>query len=330
VALARLLPAGDTGQLLLTVAVLRAVAVAGAVLVAGHLPRLARACGVDPAVAVWLGLVTPLVAVHAVAGVHHDALVAGLVVAALAGAAGGTGRRGAALAGALLGLAVAVKVTAIVAGPFLLLLAAAGGPGRAGRRGAPAVVATVAAAAAFAVLTAATGLGTGWVGALRDTGSLAQWTSLPTGLGMAAGYALRALGAPDAYDPAVAVARTLGLAALAVLLAAVLWRAWRARPGPATRTVVGCCGVALAAVVVLGPVVYPWYALAPLAVLAAAAPAAAHRWLAAVTLVLAALVLPSGLGLAVLTKFPGALLDVAVVLALSWAWWRRGRRAPAR
>jgi hypothetical protein len=353
VALARLLPAGDTGQLLLAVAVLRSAAVAGVVLVAAYLPRLARACGVDPAAALWLGVATPLVAVHAVAGAHHDALVAGLVVAALARAAGGTGRRGgpppkaaapdapapdapaqdgaparAAVAGALLGLAVAVKVTAIVAGPFALLLAAGGGPARAGRRAAPAVVAAVAAAATFAALTVATGLGTGWVRALGDTGSLAQWTSLSTGLGMAAGYALRAVGAPEAYDQAVAVARALGLAALAVLLAAVLLRAWRAAASTATtRTVVGCCGVALAAVVVLGPVVYPWYALAPLAVLAAAtAVVPARRWLAAATLVFAALALPSGLGLAVLTKFPGALLDVAVVLALSWAWFRRRRR----
>ena len=340
VALARLLPAGDTGQLLLAVAVLRSAAVAGAVLVAAHLPRLARACGVDPAAALWLGVATPLVAVHAVAGAHHDALVAGLVVAALAWGAGGTVPGGgpvpggvvarAAVAGAAVGLAVAVKVTALVAAPFVLLLVAGGrpsGPGGPGRRVAPAAVAAVAAAATFVVFTVATGLGTGWVGALGDTGSLAQWTSLPTGLGMAAGYALRAVGAPEAYDQAVAVARALGLAALAVLLAAVLLRAWRAAASTAmTRAVVGCCGAALAAVVVLGPVVYPWYAVAPLAVLAATTTAApARRWLEVATLVLAAMALPSGLGLAVLTKFPGALLDVAAVLALSWMWWRRRR-----
>ena len=57
--------------------------------VLGPVERLVyRACGVDPAVATWLGLLSPLVAVHAISGAHNDALLAGLVVAALAVAAG--------------------------------------------------------------------------------------------------------------------------------------------------------------------------------------------------------------------------------------------------
>jgi hypothetical protein len=326
VALARTVAAGESAQLLVALGGLRLVAVAGALLVAAYGPRLARACGVSPAVASWLGLVTPLVAVHVVAGGHNDAVVAGLVVAGLALVAGERSLPAVAnvAAGAALGLAVAVKVTAFAALPFAALLAL--GPGRRWRSAAVLVGAAV---VAFAGVSLLTGLGTGWVAALSGTGALAQWTSLPTGLGMAAGYALWGIGFPGAYEPAVAVARAAGLVALVAVAVALLVRAWRAVGD--TRVVVASAGAVLAAVMVLGPVVYPWYAVTALAVLAAAVVHPRVRWwLAVATLVLTALVLPSGLGVPVLTKFPGAMLVAAAAVAVSWWWWRRWRRPRPR
>jgi len=332
VALARAVAGTDPAALLVAVGGLRVVAFAGALLVAGFGPRLARACGVAPAPAAWLGLVTPLVAVHVVSGGHHDALVAGLVVAGLAAAAGGAAStppgdlRPAAAAGVALGAAVAVKVTALAVVPFALVLA--------GRRGAgPAAGLAVAAVASFGAVSVASGLGVGWTAALAGTGALVQWSSLPTGLGMAAGYLLWGLGAPEAFDPAVTVARAAGVAALAGVAAALLWRSWRRRTQ--TREVVVAAGATLAAVAVLGPVFYPWYAVPALAVLATAVGSPlARRWLAAGTLALTALVLPSGLGVPVLTKLPGALAVAlgtavaAVVLLRRVA--PRGRRVPVR
>ncbi|GAB3811359.1 hypothetical protein GCM10027605_51270 [Micromonospora zhanjiangensis] len=386
---------------------------------------MARACGVDPRTALWLGLLSPLVAVHLVSGAHNDGLVIGLVVAALAlvadpgrtpdedrpptadgprpvtsdgtatgspvggpGAGGrpavGTDRTGvgwSAVAGVLLGLAVAVKVTALVAVPFAIMLAVLGRRPRAVRRAAAAVGGGV--LLTFAVLSLATDLGLGWVGALSGTGSLVQWTSLPTGVGMAVGYLFRLLGQPAAVDPAVAVARLAGLVALAGICALLLFRAGRATlravrmPGPvepagsagvdpglagvgpgsagvdpgsagptgvaevtvdgpasrtaARRVVVTACGVTFAALAVLSPVFYPWYALVPFAVLAAGV--ADPRWvrrLAAATLGLALLVLPDGLGLAVRTKLPGALLDVVLLVLLVVAAARAVRSGAAR
>jgi hypothetical protein len=309
--------AAATGTLLATVGVLRLVALAGGLLIAGYGVRLARACGVDPAAARWLGLLSPLVFVHAASGAHNDVLAAGLVVAALAVAT--AARTPATLAaGALLGLAVAVKVTALVAVPFVVLVVVRDGAAGRVARASAAVVG--AAAVAFAAVTAATGLDLGWIGALSDTGSLVQWTSLPTGIGMAAGYLLRALGAPGAYDEAVAAARIVGLVAFAAIGLALIGRALaavRRRAPDAVRTVVVSCGAALAAAAVLSPVFYPWYALAPLAVLAAGVTdQRARRWLAAAAIALSFLVLPNGLGLAVLTKLPGALLDVVLVAAI--------------
>jgi hypothetical protein len=380
VAIARALTASTGGQLLVAISLFRAVALGGALLLARYVPRLARACGVDPAAATWLGLLSPLVAVHVVSGAHNDALLAGLVVAALALALAAPGQRALALAapgeralalaapaqralalaapgerrarlavavaaGAVLGLATAVKVTAVVAVPFVVLLATIpSSRDRAARlagdspdvrpdlweRGRAGVAVLGGGVLAFAGLTVATGLDLGWIGALRDTGRLAQWTSLPTGLGMAAGYALRLAGRPEAYATAVAVARVLGLAALVAAFAALVVRGWRAAAGPpatAPRVVVTACGSAFAALAVLSPVFYPWYAVTALAVLAAGV--ADPRWrrrLAGLALALSFLVLPGGLGLAVLTKLPGALLDVVLVVALIVA----ARRASTR
>lgn len=347
VALARLFATGPDPQLLVTIAGLRLAAVTGGLLIAGYGRRLARVCGVEPATAAWLGLVTPLVALHVVSGAHNDAVVAGLIVASLALAAGrrpgrppaephrqrpGGAALGSAGAGLLLGLAVAVKVTALAAFPFVVLLAAGSGraAGAESRPGPPVLgrgaVVAAATGAGFLGVTLLTGLGFGWVAALTDTGSLVQWSALPTGLGMAVGYVLRGLGVPGGYDVAVAVARSLGFLGLAVLAAAMLVRAWRRRAEP--RQVVLAAGVVLAAVVVLGPVLYPWYAVTPLAVLALAVLAPRHRrWLVVATLVLCLLVLPSGLGVPVLTKGPGA-VAVAVAVVVWLRWWVRRRRRP--
>ena len=340
VGLARALTGTEPAALLVAIGGLWAAAVAGALLVAGFGPRLARACGLAPAPAAWLGLVTPLVLLHAVAGGHHDALVAGLLVAGLAVvAAPPTPRTGpawwgavapAVASGAALGAAVAVKVTALAVVPFALVLAWRRGPG-------PAAGLLAGAVASFAALSLATGLGTGWTGALSGTGALVQWSSLPTGLGMAAGYLLWGLGAPGAFDAAVAVARAAGLVALAGVGAGLLLRSWRHRQQ--TGVVVAAAGATLAAVAVLGPVFYPWYALPALAVLAAATRSVEIRWwLAVATLVLTALVLPTGLGVPVLTKFPGALAVAAGTAVVAVALLRgtllrrtpRGRRVPVR
>ena len=59
--------------------VMRLLALLGVYLIARYLPRLARACGVEPSLAVWAGLLNPLVLMHFVSGAHNDALMLGLV-----------------------------------------------------------------------------------------------------------------------------------------------------------------------------------------------------------------------------------------------------------
>ncbi|SCG38785.1 polyprenol phosphomannose-dependent alpha 1,6 mannosyltransferase MptB [Micromonospora halophytica] len=71
------------GGLVGTLALLRSFAVAGVLLAALCLPGLARACGVPARRAAWLGLASPLVGVHLVAGAHNDAVMLGLLLLGL-------------------------------------------------------------------------------------------------------------------------------------------------------------------------------------------------------------------------------------------------------
>ena len=96
---------------------------------------------------------------------------------------------------------------------------------------------------------------------------------------------------------------------------ALLW--WRRRP----------VWLALAATALLGPVFFPWYALVPLAALAAT-PTLDRNRVGVIVAVLALLVLPDGTGLAALTKPVGAFLDVVLVIVLGVRLFRAGRARP--
>jgi hypothetical protein len=300
------------GHLWVVILLLRLVAVAGIALAAVYLPRVARACGVDGARAAWLGLASPIVGVHLVAGAHNDALMVGLLLAGLFFAV----RRRPVAAGALLGLALAVKATAGIALPFAVLAVVR--PDRSLRRlisGAAWVA--LGCAVTYGALAVATGLGFGWVSGLKHSGNTVQWTSLPTGAGMAIGYIGRIFGAAHLMRPAIDTARTAAMAVLAVTLI-VLW--WRARGRDARQTVL-YAGLALLATTALSPVFHPWYWLLPIAVLAAAGVEA--RWPIAVTVALAFLTLPDGYSLARPTASVGSLAVLAAVVAA--AGWL-GRR----
>jgi alpha-1,6-mannosyltransferase len=287
-----------------------------------YLPRLARLAGVDAGAACWLGLASPLVAIHLVSGAHSDALMLGLMVAGLTLAA----ERRFLLAGPALGLAAAVKVTALLAVPFavLLILPVLSGRGRLARA-AVAVLAGV--VVAFGVVTAAAGLGFGWASAAFGAEASVQWTSLSTGVGMALGFPLRVLGLPGAGG-VLAVGRHVALFVLLPVVLVALW--WPIRRGADTRTVLVRTGWAFAALLAASPTVHPWYLLWPVVVLAAAA--SDRRVVAgmvAVTVLMAVLVLPDGYNLARVTAWFGAPLDLAIVVGLVWFAVRWHRRVTA-
>ncbi|MBM2623268.1 polyprenol phosphomannose-dependent alpha 1,6 mannosyltransferase MptB [Actinoplanes sp. LDG1-06] len=321
-----------TGSLAGTLVGLRVIALLGVGLIAVALPVLARRGNVPLGRAVWLALACPLVPIHLISGAHNDALMVGLLVAGLAVAVVRKGWAAGLAVGVLLGLAVAVKATAVVVAPFALLLlldrrirsgenGITGGdrpvanpavlsegrrnvgplPGRAGEVVANATALVGGLLLALAAVSAVSGRGFGWVTALSGSGVSVQWTSLPTALGMT----IDLIG-PDA----VPVTRVLGIVALAGVLISLWWTARNKNP-------LLYAGYALAATVLLAPVFHPWYALWPLPILAATL----HdrlRWLVVPCAVAAALCLPDGYNLALAVKAQGAVAMTAFILYLAW------------
>ncbi|WP_406450467.1 polyprenol phosphomannose-dependent alpha 1,6 mannosyltransferase MptB [Streptomyces sp. NBC_01622] len=296
------LPAGLFGM--------RLVALLGVGLMAAALPRLARQCGADPAAALWLGALNPLVLLHLVAGAHNDAIMLGLLGTGLVAARG----RWPVLGAVLVTLAALVKAPAALGLAAVVLLQI-----RAGHRPAKAVTTTVVASAVTTVAaTAVAGTGYGWIGALDTPVSAHNW-ALTSLLGRATGALLEHLGSGLAPF-AIPAWHALGLAVTGAAILAI-WL--RLRPSP-----VYALGLSLAVVAAFGPAIRPWYALWGLFLIAAAAPSTSvrHR-VAAVTGVLALAVLPSGgpadIGQLVLAVSGGVLAIVVLWQA------RQAAEAPA-
>jgi alpha-1,6-mannosyltransferase len=295
------------GSLTVTVAVLRLIAVIGVAVIGWCLPKLARRGGVPPERAVWLVLACPLVPIHLISGAHNDAVMIALLVAGLSLLSASFSWPKVIAAGVLLGLAVGVKATAVVVLPFAVLLL----PWRWWRS------ALVLGSAAFAGLLAVSlgaGLGLGWVTSLSGSGVSVQWTSLPTAIGLT----LEVFGVPSA----VPVIRVLGMITLAGVLVILWLRSLKKDP-------VHYAGLALAATVLLAPVFHPWYAVWPLAVLAATV-RKETLWLVAPCAVAAALCLPDGYNLALVTKTQGAVVMTVLAGCLVWKVLHEANLIPGR
>jgi hypothetical protein len=244
-----------------TVLAMRLLAVAGVLLTARYLPRLARAAGGDPRTAVWLGIANPLVLVHFVAGGHNDALMIGLLVAGLTIAIEATEERWVALGVVLCSAAVLVKAPAGIAVVFLAWVWAKRLPGRWALANACLRTGAVA-LATIAVLTGMTGLGFGWIHQLNASGQVITWVSIPTGLAMVVEVVRGIPNFVTYQDPVISAFRLAGQFATALVLLRLWFRAGR-------QGWVRAAGLSLLVVVFLGPVVQPWYVLWGLTVLAA-------------------------------------------------------------
>lgn len=305
----------------------RLLALAGLVLIVWALPRLARRVGVPPVAALWLGAANPLVLFHLVSGAHNEALMLGLMLAGLEVALRGSGVGWPLVAGVtLVSLASAIKVPAVLALGFLGLRLARHWGGRLPEVARAAGVLAALAGGVTLLVTMATGLGFGWIGALDTPSLLRSWTSVSTDLGLLGGRVGTLFGLGDHTDTVLAVTRGLGYLLAAAVLAWMLWSYFRGRV-----ELLAGLGVALGALVLLGPVVHPWYLLWAVLPLAASTTRPAFRTGATVAcVVLAVLVPPTGAGFAfrawvVPSAVAAALLALVVTLLLV-----RGKVPPAR
>ena len=322
----------------------RAVSVASLYVVAWALVRLAQRCGVSPQFALWLGVLNPLTLLHLVGGVHNEALLLAfllsgmeLCLVALHGKpipgtpddpveprSPALSRNGWLLfaAGvALIAMAGMVKVTGFVALGFVGMALARrfGYTTMAVARAAAVTAAT--AAATIVAFCLASGLGFGWITSQGGAATVRSWMSLPTLLGISSGFAGRVLGIGDVSEAALSLTRGLGILLAAAWLLRMLWATFRGRIHP-----LGGYGLAMFAMVLLFPVVHPWYLLWALVPLSGWADRSQFRVaVVAYSAIFSLTVLPRGLGLppgTVLQIYLGSIAafvaSMAIILAIAW------------
>jgi alpha-1,6-mannosyltransferase len=250
-----------TGDWLIAgIIVVRLVMILALGLLCWSLTGLTRHLGGRNAVALWLTAANPLVLVHLVGGPHNDMLMVSLLCTGVLLVLDRRHVYGI----AVVTLGAAVKVTAVVALPFLIWVWASRMRGSARTRFAKATAAIVAVSAATCALcTVVSGVGLGWIPALSSSSFVVNWLSLPTGAGQLV-HTLVNLVVTVGEGGFLMAGRALGIGLLAYV-AARQW--WAARSGDAV-TAIRRCAVVLFAVAALLPVTLPWYFTWSLAVAA--------------------------------------------------------------
>jgi hypothetical protein len=238
-------------HLVVSIYLIRGLAVIGFGLLAWGVLNLAQRMDVPPERALWLVLLNPLLLLHGLAGAHNDVLMIGLLTAGLTVAARHQGLRGVAAGSVLVTLAILIKAPAIVALPFVPLLAV-----WQHRRWVPVVLAAATAGLVAEAIAVATGLGWGWVSVLAHQGERPSIWSGAWGVRRAAANAAGLIFGEGTQEVVDKTVEGLLLAALAILLVSLWLRALRGRVDPVTGV-----GAALLGVFVLSFSVQPWYLL---------------------------------------------------------------------
>ncbi|WP_072738276.1 polyprenol phosphomannose-dependent alpha 1,6 mannosyltransferase MptB [Rhodococcus triatomae] len=277
----------------------RVLALAGVAMIVWALPRLARRCGVAPVAALWLGAANPLLLFHLVAGIHNEALMIGLMLAgvelALRAVESSAPIRGTQLflltsGAALVALSATIKIPSLLALGFV-------GMALARRWGATWKAVALAALALGAVsavvlvgVSVASGLGMGWIHTLGTANAVRSWMSIPTLLGLGTGLAGVLLGLGDHTTAVLGLTRPIASLVAAFITVRMLLAVLTGRIHA-----VGALGVSLGAIVLLFPVVQPWYLLWAVIPLAAWATAPAFRVPAvAFSAVVSVILMPNG------------------------------------
>lgn len=233
------------------------------------LPRLARQLGGNPAIALWLAVLNPLVLIHLIGGVHNEMLMVGLMTAGITLVLDKRHVAGI----AVVAVGVAVKAMAGIALPFLVWIWMIHERDRAKAEGrepaGPVALFARTAGAGFAVFAGVfaaasliAGVGIGWLTALSGSAKIINWLSLPTIMAHVVTVSTSWFTGLT-LAPVLEVTRMLCAVALAGILVYVWWR-FRTTPRQAVLGIL----VALVAIVVLSPAALPWYYSWPLAVAA--------------------------------------------------------------
>lgn len=226
----------------------RLVAICGVALIGIFLPRLARRIGKEPSPAFVFAVMNPIVLIHLIGGEHNDAVMLGFLVAGLALASENHKVIG----------TVLVTIAALVKAPALLGVVYIGwdwaGVGAPLKQRAKALAkAGAVSVVVMAAVTEAVGIGWGWVAGLTNPDAVRSWLDPVTALGLALGDLAKAVGYGHHAHLILTGARGAGALAAVVIGLVLLFRS---RGGASSLRAIG---LTMLLVVLLGPVMQPWY-----------------------------------------------------------------------
>jgi len=341
----------------------RAVSIVFVVATAWAVTNLARRCKVTPQAALWLAILNPLSILHLIGGIHNEAILLGCALVGLElglRALDGyvphdslTGQivtyRGYkkwglfALGGVLITMAGLVKVTGFLALGFLGMYVARhwylrwSHDARFGVLNsarsltdrhalcalAVAIVVQVAiAVATVAAVTALSGINLGWVTGQGGAATIRSWMSITTDIGVLGGFMGMLLGLGDHTDATIMLTRAVGVSISGFVMIRMLFATFLGRIHP-----VGALGVSTFVLVVLFPVVHPWYMLWAILPLAAWANRPVFRISAVLySSLMSFFVLPRGLalpGATVVSIYLASAISFIILLAVGWSLLRR-------
>ncbi|MCH8571452.1 polyprenol phosphomannose-dependent alpha 1,6 mannosyltransferase MptB [Nesterenkonia sp. AY15] len=225
----------------------RLACVGGVVMMMIFVPKLARIHGIDPARAQWITLANPLLIISFISSAHNDAIMVGFALAGIYAAAHSRG----VLATLLVVVSIGIKPITIVLLPFIGLLWA--GPGASWSRKFTYWFLTAGIAAAVMItIGLIQGYGFGWLAVLAGTGTGSVFWS-PIGIADGwLGTLLRSFGLDSSWTLEV-----FKVAGRLLSVAVVLWLMFRG----SEKFVVQRMVWAFTALVVLSPIIQPWYLL---------------------------------------------------------------------
>lgn len=304
-----------------TVVGLRLLEVLAVVILAVAVPVLARAMSLDAGNAFVLCLLNPLTILTLVGGAHNDALMVALLVAGLALAV----RKHPVLGIIVCAMAASIKAPAILGSVYIAWMWL--GPKVPVRlRLRPLVLGALLTGAVLEAFTLMSGLGYGWIRNLETPGTVVSWMSPATGVGMGFAAISHLFGTGISTTAGISISRTLGLGLAAAVIVWLLFNADR----------IGwlkALGFSLLALVVLGPVVQPWYLTWGLLLLAPVATGRLRLSVIALSVLSPFVGLPGGRDL-LRGIVHAPMIETGVVLFLLWAllgaplgrWTTFGRR----
>lgn len=314
----------------------RVLSMAGVLIAGWAVVMLARRCRVNASAAFWLGILNPLTILHLIGGIHNESVLLGFALLGLEVGLRGidhlnqSPRNGAhqnkgialiALSGALISCAGMVKVTGFLALGFVGMALARylhkRGRGRWSAIGLAILCQILILGLTIAAFTLLSGIGLGWITGQGGAASIRSWMSVTTDAGVIAGWLGMLLGLGDHTAAILVITRAVGVAVAGAFIIRMLFATFRGAIHP-----VGALGVSTFVLVILFPVVHPWYMLWAIVPLAAWANRLFFRTcVVAYSAAFSFFVLPRGLALpadTVVAIYVGAAVSFVIIGGLGW------------